>query len=524
MAEQRITIDSVLGGVAKSAYFAQKDQYQAAIGIDPDLPIDESTVRYEGFLRPTSMAKFSATEITGVPLWFVTNPKTTDTYLYANDGKVHTVASNLTMGTALNSGSALSSSGGNGAEYYDNYAYFVKNTDIARYGPLNGAPSLSQTYWTSTLGKTALTDTTYPTINGVELPNHPMYVHPGNNKAYIGDVVSNVGVLHLLATTKTTVEGDTDNGSTYNALDTYYGWYPTTICHYGTEVVVGLIEGTDTTVKQKNAKIIFWDTTATTYGLFIDKELPDTLVTATRNVNGQLYVFTGNATGGCRVLRYAGGHTFEEMYYDSDAYPPLPGAVDALLNRVLWGGNVTDPASAAVVKSLGSKQTGFMSQRAMHVPYRATSSNTTNQSVTAIKFIQQPTFLKPIPVIGWSDNAAKGLDKPSTTYQTSYWQSRVFKIGRPFQIKSVTIPLAQAVATNMTIAMNIYVDDASTSIPLATINSTNYSGSERLIKDTTDAVRGYSNFFLELVWSGTALATVGLPITIIVDIEEDGTN
>lgn len=522
MAERKITIDSVLGGVAKSAYFAQGDQYQGAIGVDPDLPIDESTVRYEGLLRPTSMSKFSGTEVTGVPLWFVTNPKTTDTYLYANDGKVHTIASNLTMGTALNGGTALSSSGGNGAEYYDNYAIFVKNTDVARYGPLNGSPSLTQNYWTSTLGLTALTDTTYPTVNGVELPNHPIYVHPQSNKAYIGDVVSNVGVLHLLSTTKTTVEGDTNAGSSYNVLDTYYGWYPTAIAHYGTDVVVGLIEGTDTTVKQKNAKIIFWDTTASAYNNIIDKELPDTLVTAIKNVNGILYVFSGNATGGCRVSRYAGGYTMEELYYDADGFPPLPGAVDGILNKILWGGNVTDPASAAVVKSLGSKARGFMSSKAMHVPYRATSANTTNQSVTALKFIQQSSFLKPVPVIGWSDNAAKGLDKPSTTYQTSYWQSRVFKIGRPFQIKSVTIPLAQAVAANMTITPTIYVDDASTSTALNVINSTNYSASERLIKDTPDAVRGFSNFFIEFVWSGTALATIGLPITIIIDIEEDG--
>lgn len=524
MALRTITIDDVRGGIAQSAYFAGGDQYQSAIAVDPDTTVDESSARYEGLLRPTSMTKFSGSEITGVPLWIITNPKTTDTYCYANDGKVHTISSGLTMGTALNSGTALTSSSANGAEYYDNYAYFFKNTDVARYGPLNGSPTLSQTYWGTTLGLTALTNTTYPSIRGIAMPNHVAHVHEKDNKLYFCDVASNVGTINIIHTTKASVEGDTNDGSTYNALDTYYGWYPTTLESYGNDLVIGLIEGTDTTVKQKNAKILFWDTSSVSYNNLISKELPDPLVTAMKNVNGVLYVFTGSATGGCRVLRYAGGYTFQEVYYDEDGFPPFHGAVDHILSKVLWGGHVTDPASAAVVKSLGSKKAGFMRSNAMHVPYRATSATTTNQLVTAVKFINQDAFTKPVPIIGWSDNSAKGLDKPSTTYQTSYFQSRIFKIGRPFQVKSVDIPLAQAISTNMTIVPKIYVDDASSSTALNTINSTNYSASERQIYQTPESIRGKSNFFLELAWSGTALATVGLPITIVIDIEEYGTN
>lgn len=522
---KRITIDSVLGGVAASQYFPARDEYQGATGVDPDLPIDESTVRSSGFLRPTAMQKFSGTEVTGVPMWFVTNPKTTNTYLYANDGKVHTIDSTLAMGTALNGGSALTTASGNGAAYYDNYAYFARNTDIARYGPLNGSASLTTGYWGTTLAKTALTNTTYPSVGGVQLPNHVMHPH-SDNKLYIADVLAdsttntNRGGIHYIETSKTTVEGDTDAGATYNALDLPYGWYPTALETYQTDLVIAAIDGTSTTVKQKNAKLLFWDTTSSSWSSVITTEFPDPLITGLRNVNGTLYVFSGNAQSGCRVTRFAGGYNLTEVFYDEDGLPPMHGAIDHLLNRILWGDMVVDPESAAVVKALGSKKDVFMKSNALHIPYRATSSNTTNQRVTAMKFIQHSSFAKPIPVIGWTDNAAKGLDKSSTTYTTSYWQSGTFRVGKPFDVVSVTIPLSQAVAANMTVTPKLWFDDASSSTSLTVINNTNYP-SKRHIWQTPTGAHGANNFFLELVWSGTALCTVALPIEIVIDIQEE---
>jgi hypothetical protein len=492
------------------------------------MPIDESTVRSSGFLRPTAMAKFSATEITGVPLWIVPNPKTTNTYVYANDGKVHVVDSSLAMGTALNSGNALTTASGNGAEYYDNYVYFATNTNITRYGPLNGSPSLDQTYWGTALSLSALTNTSYPSIRGVTMPNHPMLNDIESGNLYIGDVIGtttaniNKGALHKIRTTKTTVEGDTNDTadpSTYNVIDFVWGYYPSCIEMYGSDIAVGLFEGTSTTVKQRNAKIAFWDKSSSQVTQYV--ELPDPLITAFRNVNGQLYVFSGNASGGCRVSRFAGGYSFQELYYDEDGLPPLAGAVDHLLNKVLWGNYVTDPESAAVVKALGSKRSGFMNSNAMTVPFRATSANTTNQWVTALKYITHSSFLKPQPVIGWTDNAAKGLDKSTTTYTTSVWQSEVFRIGKPFQIVSISFPFAQAIAANMTITPKLYYDDASSSTTLTTINSTNYAGSERHISMKPTGAGGKNDFFLELAWSGSVLLTVKLPIVITVDVLDD---
>ena len=534
---KQITIDSVNGGIAQSQYFAGKGQYSVGVGIDPDMPTDETSVRSSGFLRPTSMAKFSGTEVTGVPLWFVTNPKTANTYLYANDGKIHTIDFSLAMGTALNAGAALASSSGNGAEYYDNYILFATQTNMVAYGPLNGTPALITSRWTNGsytgtsggYGLSALTNTTYPSIRGVQMPNHAMHNDLESGRLFVCDVVGtptadiNRGCLHQVSTTKTTVEGDTldtGNPTTYNVIDFDWGFYPSCLASYNADLAVGLFEGTDTTIKQRNAKVAFWDKSAVAPHSIV--ELPDPLITAMKNVNGQLYVFSGNASGGCRVSVFAGGYTFRELYYDEDGTPPLAGAVDALLYKILWGGSTTDPATYAVVKSLGSKRAGFMRADAMHIPYKASSSGAT-PTVTALKYIQHSSFIKPQPIIGWSDGSAKGLDKASTTYGTSIFRSEIFRVGVPFQIVSVSIPLKNTLTTNMYVQPRLLLDDKTTTFQIQGISSANFPTATRRVVQHPTGCGGNNDFLLELEYSGSVLLTVSLPIIIVIDTLEDET-
>jgi hypothetical protein len=514
-----IRIDSILGGRSPLQYLNAKGQFDASLGIDPEFPVDDSVVRSSGLIRPTAMAKFSAAAITGVPLWFVTNPKTTNTYLYANDGKVHTITSGLAMGTALNGGSALTTASGNGADYYDNAAYFARNLDIARYTPLDGAPALTQNYWTGTLGLTALSNTAYPSVRGIAIPNHPMHRHT-DNKLYVGDVLStNQGALHYVKTTKTSVEGDTNSGSTYNALNFPYGWWPTAIESYGTSLAVALIEGTDTTIKQRHAKVAFWDTTSASYNFITDVEFPDPLITALRNVNGVLWVFSGNASAGVRVSRFVGGYSFQEVAYFEEGAPPFQGAVDHELNRICFGGYTTFPASTASVFSVGMKNAS-LGGTPVHNIFVSTSAGAT-QMVTALKFLEHANGSRLRPVIGWSDGSAKGLDSISTTYGTNYLDTEHFPIGRPFKITEVHIPLAQAVGANMTLTVKAWFDNRSSSVTLATINNSGEYSAERFIKLFPIDAIGQNEFQLEFIWSGTALLTVGLPITIYTETIAD---
>lgn len=518
MPTSTITIDTILPGWSPAEYFSQKGQFLFSSGIDPEMPKDDSTTKPSGLLRPTAMAKFSGTEITGVPLWIENTNKGTDSFVYANDGKVHVINSTQTMGTALNGGAALTNAAGGGCAYYNNYIYFAKQTDVARYGPLNSTPALTQTFWTgSPMSKTALSNTTYPTINGVVMPNHPMYLHPMNNRLYFGDVnAQGVGIVSMINTVKGTYEGDTNSTvvpSSYNVLDTYYGYYPTCLSHLNTELAVGLIDGTSTTTKQKNTKVVFWSTVPSETSYNRVAELPDPIISAMKNVNGILYVFSGSATGGMRISRYLGGASFEEIYYSDDEYPVLAGAVDYQLNRVLFGSNTTTPIVSGCVKAIGSKSRAL--NMGFHNVLKATAPGTTPW-VTAIKVLQQGQTAQPI--VGWKDNNSYGLDKLSTTYGQSVWRSQIYSFGNQAEVKELRIPLAQAVGANQTLTVNLYGDDKSTYKTVGTINSTNYPSGDRFItlKPPT-SFRFYNNFMLELVWSGTALMTVSTPISIIVE-------
>lgn len=523
-----------MNGISPLQYFSPISRvgkpvpsYHAGIGIDPDMPVTDSDIRLSGFIRPTAMEKFSGSTITAAPMWLATNPKDSNTYCYDASGKIYAIDGALNV-TALNSGTALANGAGNGAEYYDNGILFATGTDITRYGNLDGTPSFNQTYWTGTLGKSPLSNTTYPSVNGVRIPNHPIFRHPSfgkNGVAYIGDVASNStvntnrGAIHQIWTDKTSAEGDTDVASTYNALQLDYGHYPTAIEAYQDTLAVAAIEGVSTTTKQKNAVLYFWDATSLTPNKLIQVEFPDPLITAMKNVNGTLTVWSGNANGGYRVSQFSSGYSFDEVFFSEDGFPPLQSAVDAEMNRIIWGTKISYPESAVCVYAIGSRSA--LVGGGAHNILKSTSAGA-NGAVTCVKYIQDTPLNIRQPVVGWKDDSGQGLDKSSTTYGVSVFRSEVWRIGQPFQVKNMRLLLGQAVAANMAATVKVFVDNGTNSYTVATINNTTYPNGERNIKIyPVNFPQGMSDFFIEIRTTGTSLMTFKLPITITVETLQD---
>jgi len=153
---KELQINSILDGQSNTQYFSSENSYLTSIAIDPDMPIGSDT-KASGCIVPVVYEEFSGANITGYPKWILTNIKNSLVYVYNSDGKVvsytSALASETLVGTPTNGA-------GNGAVYYNNYLYFATPTDISRYGPLNGSPSLTNTVWTgATLG--SLTDFPY---------------------------------------------------------------------------------------------------------------------------------------------------------------------------------------------------------------------------------------------------------------------------------------------------------------------------------------------------------------------------
>lgn len=518
MGLQKVTIASVMDGWSVGDFFSKAGEFLSSIAIDPDMPSEETGNKPSGFLRPTAMAKFSGANVNASPMFITTNPKDNKVYVILNNGRFISFDSSLASETLI---ATLSTSEGQGMEYYDNAIYLARNLDIARYTPLDGSPAVVTSFWQGTLGLAALVNTTYPSIGGVEMPNHISH-RATDDKLYICDVQAGKGVLHYIKTTKTTVEGDTDDGSTLSKLTLGFGLYPTTIETLGDDLAIGVIEGVDTGILQKPAKIMFWDKSSASFNKETSVELKDPLITAMKNVDGFLYVFSGFATGGCRISRFVGGYTLEEVAWIPDILPPLQGAVDHFLNRIMWGSRTSQPEASASVFSFGAKELKF--PLGIHNIARATATGA-NPIVTALKVVQQNSGAKVLPIIAWKDDSGTGIDEKSTTYGNyNVWRSNLFTFANNFSIKEIRIPLAQAIAANMTLKVKIFGDNGSTTPAtddntLITVNNSGDFRDNRVVKIIPK--RGFqTDFFIQLEWEGTALLTVGLPIEILVEVDE----
>lgn len=531
MAKFVIKIESILGGQSSLTYFGKPGQFKNSLAIDPDSEATTGDNRAGGLLTPTPSTKLSAfgagSGIDDEPLWMQTNPKDDNVSVYDRAGKIYSIPLATYSISDRNNGVALSSSTGNGMEYYDNYMYFAKNTDICRLGPLNGVNTIVETYWTSTLSKSPLGNgVTYPSpkIGTSKYPNHPMHRHV-DGKLYIGDVMAGngastgKGAVHFIKTTKTTVEGDTNNGSTYNALDLSYGVWPTDIESYGIDLAISGFEGSTSVgnTTGKKAKIYFWDTTSDSF--YKEVELPDPMCSALENVNGVLYTFSGNPGDlGVRICRFVGGYSFEEIAYLEDSQLPFPGATSHLLSRVLFGGHSASMGNYGSLYALGSKIGGISS--GLFNIMRSSTPVGTGVTVTSVAVPENTDFVNPTYLIGWRDGNEYGVDRNATTYGIAKWISENYRIGKEFEIQEIRIPVAQAIAADMTVAVKILVDNESTSTTVGTINNTSYSASERQIV-MRPSVRGKHDFELAFDWSGTALLSLGLPIEIIGETLED---
>ena len=420
---EQIIIDNILGGASMSDYFSGKGQFLNSIAIDPDMPATDSGNKPSGLIRPVSMAKFSGANVNAVPLWIISNPKDNKVYVLLSNGRFISYTSAFASETLI---ATVGTCSGNGMAYYDNAIYIARNTDIAKYHRMDSSPTLDDDYWTAVLSLSALTNKTYPSINGVAMPNHVMHRHT-DDKLYVCDVLdTNIGCLHYIETTKGANEGSDDNGSDHDALNFDYGEYPVAIETYGTDLAIALIEGVDTAIKQKPAKISFWDTTSASYTKITSVEFPDPLISAIKNVNGVLYVFSGYATGGCRVSRFVGGYSFEEIAYLPDVYPPLQGAVDNILNKVVFGSNIAVPEIAPCIYSIGGKMS-----KGLQCIARGTGTGD-DPMTTAVKYLEQ-TGTKLMPIIGGKDDSNYTIDKLTTTYgDHSVWSSGLFRIGNNF--------------------------------------------------------------------------------------------
>lgn len=521
MAEKTLKINQIFRGHSASQYFGAEGTYNTSTAIDPDFPISSSDVRTSGYAVPVGYAKFSGANVTASVVRILTTPKNTLVYAVLSNGRL------ISYTSALGSETLVGTVSGNvakWAEYYNNYIYIFTGTDVSRYGPLNNSPTLVDGVWTgATLGSlTTLTNTTYPTLRSVSMPNHAAHVH-GDNCLYFADFINGQGLIHKISTKKVTNEGDTNGTvvpSAYNVLDLPFGFYPTAIESFGTSLLILGIYTTDTTVNQGKAAFVLWDPTDILSFYLGPVFLADPLATAVLNVDGEIFIWTGNSVNGVRLSKYTGGTSTSDVMYQEEGLPPLAGAVDALGSRIVWGGFSTNPSAGAVVYAYGSKDARLPS--GLHCIVKTSSAGTTPLT-TALKYIQQNSNIVPKVVPAWTDGTGSGLDQYSGSATLASYLRFMLNLGTKFDFINIKVPLAGAVDATTTITPKIWLDDLSSSITLPVINNTNYPAKRKVTFKRPDLknATAYNNAILEFAWTGTTPLPIGFPITMRLDIKAD---
>lgn len=402
--------------------------------------------------------------------------------------------------------------------------------DVSRYGPLsefgNAACVLTGAWWGG-MGKTALTDTSYPGIQNMELPNHWGFVH-SDDSLYFVDFKDGYGMVHRIHTKKTTYEGDTDDTavpSLYNALDLPDDFYPTCIGPYGNSVAILGIRSAATGLNQGSSSLILWNPTDTeTFDQIVD--IPDPVATAMVSKEGFLHVFSGPFSGGCRVSVYSGGDTMTEIEYIDDAIVPFPGAVEVRGERLLFGSRCYRPKETACVFSLKSRVSG--TRDVQNIATVGSQSSAKSAKCTAIRIVSQTSTLVNLQMAIASSDTTSGY--AGYKYGTGTLQSEIefppVTVASSFRINRVRIPLATAVAANTAIVPTLWFDDI-TSKALPTINFANYPNKKAVnykSQQVGTETEGTNTFRLSLAWTGTEQTPVMFPIDFWLDVDDDEKN
>lgn len=358
---KQISISSIFEGFQPSKNFGQSNEYLAALGIDPDMPMtdDPADLKTSGFIRPVMYEAFSGEEIDATPIKVLTTPKSDKVYVILSNGKIIQYDNNLTNGTLVGQLQEASSDvPARGAWYYNNFIFIAGPTDLGAFGPMDGSPTLTNEVWTGTMlnNQPPLTDSGYPvTLFSIGYLNHHGFSHV-DGCSYFLDYADGRGFIHKIQTRKNSAQGDEDDGSAFQSvgdLSLPFDYIPVTGCSYGIDVVVSGTKTTDTNIAQGGAILAFWNAADELFDRIIP--LPDPICTALLYKNGVLYGLSGSLSGGYRLFRYLGGDAIETLKIIEDGYPPMQNTFEFAGDRLVWAATTTYPYNSSGIMAYGSK-------------------------------------------------------------------------------------------------------------------------------------------------------------------------
>src|SRR4030067_1208803 len=173
MAVDVITQNTFIGGISQAQKVGTAGAFRFGAGLDIYTDPNKAT------LLPAPV-KVSGSTVADLIKWIKQGtPHNTSKYFYGDVGKIYRETSSGTWSLLQ----TTTNSKGQGLEVHDNYLYYTQNSQIGRYGPLDGTPAFADAL------QTGLTDTSSVGFAPIKAFLAGFAGGPGNKLAWWGGSV-----------------------------------------------------------------------------------------------------------------------------------------------------------------------------------------------------------------------------------------------------------------------------------------------------------------------------------------------
>jgi hypothetical protein len=385
-------------------------------------------------IMPQSV-KVSGTTVTDLVKWAVSGaPYDSNIYFYSENGKLYVQNGSGTWSLLR----SVSNSHGQGLEMFQDYLYYATDTDVGRYGPLDGSPTFNDT-WGSTTG--VLSEGGAGTINNTSTTKFaPLKVFTGGMAFGNGNQLSwwdgSVFVTDML----TFLPGV--NVRALEITDQY--------------LVIGVWRGTSVT-SNEFGRLYFWDGASVTFNQFVN--IPQGGCMALLNYKNRILTFAGS--NGQLLMNYSPFSNVQNIpnLGIGNSVEIYPGAVTNWRGLAQLGvaGSTDSSTVYQGVYTFGSKTQLY--PEVLNYSFSISTSTTQGTGVKIGCLYGQGNDL----YIGWKDGSNYGVDKVtnsntpfvSATYESLIWDNNeLYKDKLLKRLKVYHSPLATGESISIGLKIN----------------------------------------------------------------------
>jgi len=385
------------GGISISDKIGGQGAYAFSQGID----IHQDPTHFGLQIAPT---KVSGSTVTDNIKWIVSGaPYDTNKYFYGDSGKIY----QETAGGSWSVLRTVASSHGQGMCVYQNYLYYVQDSQIGRYGPLSGGAAFTDAW------QTGLTNTSATGFAPCTAFSNLLIVGHGNIISTWDNTVWTLSKITLIPG---------HNVRSFSSLHEY--------------VAFGTWRSTSGNIyESEEGYVFFWDGISNTFNFFVD--VPEGACNAIQNTRNTLLGIMGS-TG----ILYQDTLTYSNTFEKLQNFPKLknnawmetyPGAMNNWSGKTYWG--VSNSNSTDIVRGVyewGSISKAFPA--ALNLPFIISTGNTgSTVKITAVNGFGTSLY------IAWNDGSTYGVDKVTkgnNYYTTGYIDTFFFDNGMMYKDKT----------------------------------------------------------------------------------------